>query len=138
MQYIQIHIDKKFLNFYEISDHFLDNFFLSMPNELVNQNDHNLKYKFSYDCVLGSIEFIQDFNNLNKKKIIVHEIYIREQYRNQGLCKGFIKYLIDKLDKKNILVIQTVISKILYYFLLRFEYLGKKFTLKNEGFVFVK
>jgi hypothetical protein len=135
MKCTEIQIDEKFLNFYEIANHFFTKNFLSIPNEFVNKN--NNVCKFCYECEFGSTEFVQDSNNL-KKKIIVHEIYVKEQYRNQGLCKGFIKDLIDKLEKKNILVIQSVLSKILYYFLLRFEYLDKKFILKKEGFVYIK
>lgn len=137
MEYILIQIDKKFLNFYEIVDDYLNNIFLSTykSNQFI-QNLNNSVYKFCYDCEYGSIEFVRDFNNLNKKKIIVHEIYIGYQYRNQGLCKEFIKYLIDKSYEKNTIVIQSVLSKILYNFLLRFEHRGKKFIIKKkEGFV---
>jgi hypothetical protein len=140
MEYIEIQVDKKFLNFYEITDHFLNNFFTT-SNELFNQNhnhNHNPTYKFCYECEFGSIEFVLNLNNLMKKKVIVHEIYIKEPYRNQGLCKEFIKNLIDKLEINNIFIIQTVISKILYNFLLRFKYRNKKFILKIDGFVYVK
>lgn len=138
MKYIQIQINEKFKNFSDITEHFLNNFFFTIPNELFGQNQNNPTYKFCYDCEFGSIEFVLNLNDLIKKKVIVHEIYIKEPYRNQGLCKGFVKNLIDKLEINNILIIQTVISKILYYFLLRFKYLDKKFILKTEGFVYVK
>ena len=134
---MEIQIEKKFNNFYEIVDDYLENIFLtSQPNS--NSNSNNINKKIGYDCELGSIEFVQYINKSIVKKIIVHEIYIGEQYRNQGLCREFIKYLIDKLENKNILIIQSVLSKILYNFLLRFKYIGKKFILKKEGFVYVK
>ena len=130
MNYMKINIEKKFINFYKIIDDYLDNI-------LLLKDDTNITKKFCYNCDYGSIEFIKHQSKSNIKKIIVHEIYIKEQYRNQGLCKEFIKYLIDKSDKKNIMI-QSVLSKILYDFLLRFEYREKKFILIKEGFVFVK
>ena len=131
MKYTEINIEKKFLNFYKIVDDYLDNILL------LENDTNNIVKKFCYDCEYGSIEFIRHPKKSNIKKIIVHGIYIIEQYRNQGFCKEFIKYLIDKSDKQNI-IIQSVLSKILYDFLLRFEYMGKRFILIKEGFVFVK
>jgi len=108
-----------FENFYEIIDYYLNNYVIFKLG------------KVSIDCVYGSIEFVKTL----KKSIIVHEIFIGEQYRNQGLCREFIKYLIDNTEGKKI-IIQSVLSKILYDYLIRFEYTGKKFILKKEGFVF--
>jgi hypothetical protein len=90
--------------------------------------------KNEFDCTFGSIEFVK---TKNPKKLYVHEIYVKEQYRNQGLCKEFIKCLIDKFPNK-IIIIQSVLSKILYDFLLRFEYNRKHFILAGEGFMLVK
>ncbi len=89
--------------------------------------------KVGFDCEHGSIEFVKIKNT---DKIIVHEIYVREQYRKNGLCREFIKYLIDKSKNKKV-IIQSVLSKILYEFLLRFEYNNGKFIVSKNGFVFV-
>jgi hypothetical protein len=130
MTYIEINIEKKFINFYKIVDDYIDNI-------LLLDNDTNIVKKICYECDYGSIEFIRYPKKSNIKKIIVHEIYVREQYRNQGLCKEFIKYLIDKSDKINIMI-QSVLSKILYNFLLRFEYKEKKFIVTKQGFLYYK
>ena len=119
MDYIQ-NTDFIFDNFFEIVNHYLKNIY---PNK------NNGKY--SFECVYGSIEF---HNLVKNNYIIVHEIYIKEIYRNRGLCKDFIKYLIDCSKNKYQIVIQSVFSKILYNFLLKFEYDDYKFILKKDGF----
>ena len=94
---------------------------------------------FYIPCLItDSIEFIKNPKKLNKKILIIHTIYIKIEYRNQGYCKNFIKYLIDKSDDKTCIIIQSVLSKILYDFLLRFEYNNQKFLLKKEGFIWYK
>ena len=112
-------------DFIQIVEHYLDNFC-----KLQYEN------KYYYNCIYGSIEFYKSTNN---NKIIVHEIYILEQYRRNGLCGNFIKFLIDKIvGTHKILVIQSVLSKILYDYLLRFNYNKYTFVLKKEGFVIKK
>lgn len=112
-------------DFIQIVEHYLDNFC-----KLQYEN------KYYYNSIYGSIEFYKSTNN---NKIIVHEIYILEQYRRNGLCGNFIKFLIDKIEGTHkILVIQSVLSKILYDYLLRFNYNKYTFVLKKEGFVIKK
>lgn len=108
-------------NLNQIVDYYLDNF-----------NSFQINKKIEFECELGNIEF---FKSSNKNKIIVHSIYIKEQYRRKGLCGEFIKYLIDKIDNVQTLVIQTVLSKILYEYLFRFKYNKTIFVLKKEGWV---
>lgn len=117
-----IQIKRQFNNFLQIVD-----FYLLVMNKLESN-------KYSFECEFGSVEFVKSDKAY---KIIIHEIYIKEQYRNKGLCKQFIKYLVDRCIGKQI-IIQSVISKILYGFLLRFTYSDGKFILENEGFVFYK
>ena len=78
----------------------------------------------------GYITWIKSSNLLNK--LIVYEIYIDVQYRNKGLCRQFLTQLIDlaPLVTKQI-IIRAVLSKILYDYLYRFEYKGKKFKIIN-------
>lgn len=111
-------------NFNEIVDCCLENF-----------NKFQINKKIEFECEYGSIEF---FKYSNPNKIIVHSIYIKKQYRRKGLCGGFIKYLIDKIEDRQTLVIQSVLSKILYEYLSRFEYNKTIFVLKKEGFVAIK
>lgn len=118
-------------DFTQIVEHYLDNFCKLQ-----------YKNKYCYNCLYGSIEFYKSYDD---NKIIVHEVYILEQYRRNGLCGNFIKYLIDKIEEMNkikkmnkILVIQSVLSKILYDYLLRFNYNKYIFVLKKEGFVMKK
>jgi hypothetical protein len=108
-------------NFNEIVDCYLKNF-----------NIFQINKKIEFECEYGSIEF---FKYSNSNKIIVHSIYIKEQYRKKRLCERFIKYLIDKIENIQTLVIQSVLSKILYEYISRFEYNKTIFVLKKEGFV---
>lgn len=106
---------------YKIVDYYLKNF-----------NTFQINKKIEFECEYGSIEFYK-YSNTNK--IVVHSIYIKEQFRKKGLCGEFIKYLLDMIEGNKILVIQSVLSKILYEYLERFEYNKTIFVLKKEGFV---
>lgn len=99
-------------------------------NKYLNEY-HILPYgKNEYECKYGNITFIKENCNV----IIVYEIYIKEQYRRQGMCHDFIVSLIQ--SRYNFLIV-SVLSKILYYYLMRFNYNGRKFRLTNKGFLFV-
>lgn len=106
---------------YKIVDYYLKNF-----------NTFQINKKIEFECEYGSIEFYK-YSNTNK--IVVHSIYIKKQFRKKGLCGEFIKYLLDMIEGNKILVIQSVLSKILYEYLERFEYNKTIFVLKKEGFV---
>lgn len=112
-----------FNDFFHIVDYYLDN--TNMLNTGTN----------GFNCEYGSIEFIKLSSS---NVVIIHEIYVKTQYRNKGMCKDFIKYLIDKLKNKQKIIIRSVLSKILYEFLLRFEYAQNKFVINKEGFVYTK
>jgi hypothetical protein len=100
------------------------------------------KEKISFECDYGELIFLKSDN---KDDLILYAIYISPQYRQNGLCRNILHYLIDKIsmtDKissstkfKN-LSVQTVLSKVLYEYLLRFSYKGKKFKNKKGGFVY--
>lgn len=109
-------------NFNQIVDYYLENF-----------NSFQINEKIELVCGFGRIEFFKSDKNTNK--ITVYSIYIKEQYRKKGLCGEFIKYLIDKIGDTQTLVIQTVLSKILYDYLSRFTHNNTIFVLKKEGFV---
>jgi len=109
-------------NFNQIVNYYLENF-----------NSFQTNKKIEFECGLGCVEFFKSDKNTND--IIVHSIYIKEQYRKKGLCENFIKYLIDKIGDTQTLIIQSVLSKILYDYLSRFEYNNTIFVIKKEGFV---
>lgn len=60
-------------NFIQIVEHYLDNF-----------SKYQFGNKYSYNCTFGSIEF---YKCINDNKIIVHEIYVLEQYRKKVYAK---------------------------------------------------
>lgn len=94
------------------------------------------KEKISFECDYGELIFLKSDNN---DDLILFTIYISPQYRQHGLCRSILHYLIDKCSTttkfKNVWV-QTVLSKVLYDYLLRFTYKGKKFKNVEDGFVY--
>jgi hypothetical protein len=95
--------------------------------------------KVELECDQGELIFY-------KKKpsvITIHGIYIYPEYRQQGLCRGILQYLIDSrtclnsnLKNFKFLCVQSVLSKILYEYLERFRYKDKKFANKKIGFFY--
>jgi RimJ/RimL family protein N-acetyltransferase len=92
------------------------------------------KGKVNFDCDYGELIFYKENDNL----LVLHGIYIFPQYRNKGLCRDILYYLIDQCTNKfKYFCVQSVISKILYNYLLRFKYKNKKFKNTKSGFVYV-
>lgn len=101
-------------NFMEIVDTYLSNY-SSYPNG-----------KVEFECKYGELTFYKT----SGRALIVHAIYIAPEYREQGLCRDTIQYLIDNTPRPfNRVCVQCVISKILYEYLSRFCY-------KDQGFKF--
>lgn len=115
---------KLFDNFIQIVNYYLKNKNLFVSNKTIE-----------LECEYGTIEFYNLNNSNNSNKIIVHSIFVKEQYRKKGLCGEFIKCIIDNLNTNDIFIIQSVLSKILYEYLKKFEYNGFIFVAKKEGFV---
>ena len=91
--------------------------------------------KIIFECDYGELIFVKNVKQPNT--IILYEIFIQNKYRQQGLCKEIIKYLIDKGSYKfNYLCIISVLSDILYNYLKRFDYKGKQFSIENDGFIY--
>jgi RimJ/RimL family protein N-acetyltransferase len=112
----------------------MEKFVELMDEFLLNYSNYN-DGKHEFDCEYGEIIFFK--NSKKKDIIIVHGIYIYPEYRNKGFCKNILIHLIDKCSKTfQYLCIQSVISKILYEYLLRFKYKNKKFKKTLYGFVF--
>lgn len=104
-------------------------------NQVITKYLENIdKYdigKVEIECDIGTFQFrITD----NIKEIIVFEIFIFDEYRNNGLCKYFLRTLIDNIDNKT-LCIESVISKPLYNLLSNFKYNDRKFKITSDGFV---
>ncbi len=100
-------------------------------------------YLLNYDSYeKGKVEFDYDYGELiffkeNYNRLILFGIYIVPEYRKQGLCRSIIQYLIDKSKGRfKYILIESVISKVLYEYLLRFKYEDKKFKLVKEGFIY--
>lgn len=89
--------------------------------------------KVSFECEYGEIIFLKSHTNI----ITVFGIYIFQEYREKGICRDVLHYLIDiSRGQFKFLCIQTVLSNILYNYLLRFEYKNKCFTMNKNGFYY--
>jgi hypothetical protein len=88
--------------------------------------------KVMFECNYGEL----CFNKQKSNTITIYAIYIHTKYRQHGLCRDILRYLIDKSgDKFEILCVESVLSKVLYEYLLRFTYKNKRFKNKKNGFV---
>jgi hypothetical protein len=89
--------------------------------------------KVVFDCDYGEIIFLKETPTI----LTLFGIYIYPEYRQQGFCRSIIHYLIEKSKTKfNFILFESVMSKILYEYLLRFKYENKKFKLIKEGFIY--
>ena len=97
-----------------------------------NYNSYK-KGKVEFECEYGELTFFK-----NKKNIfILHGIYIFPEFREKGLCRGILCYMIDKAPSNfNQVCVQSVISKFLYEYLLRFTYKDQVFKCKKNGFIY--
>ncbi len=87
----------------------------------------------SFECDYGELIFFKDIND----SLILTGIYIVPEFRKKGLCTSILKYIVDKASNKfSNFCVQSVISNILYEYLGRFEYKGKKFVLDLNGFTY--
>lgn len=93
----------------------------------------------------GKVEFSNDYGTItfikisNKKIVTIFEIFVNPEYRRQGIFTKFIYSTIDKCIKFNYkLLIVSVLSKILYDYLLRLKYNDNIFILTKAGFYLVK
>jgi hypothetical protein len=91
------------------------------------------KGKVSFDCDYGELTFLKENDNM----LILYAIFIFPQYREKGLCRDILRLLIDKAPNQfKCVCVQSVLSKILYEYLLRFTYKNKKFKNTADGFVY--
>ena len=111
----------------------MDDFIESIDKYLSNYSTYE-KGKVVFDCQNGELIFYKNNSNM----ITLFGIYISSEYRQKGFCRNILYYLIDSAKKYNFkyFCVQSVLSKILYEYLLRFEYKNKKFKLKKLGFIY--
>jgi N-acetylglutamate synthase-like GNAT family acetyltransferase len=108
--------------------------FKQIIDTYISNYDTYNEEKITFECDYGELIFFTS----KEKMLILYGIYIEPQYRQQGLCREILCYLIDKLDKTqfNSICIQSVLSKILYNYLLRFTYNNKKFIIYDNNFIY--
>ena len=91
------------------------------------------KGKVSFDCDCGELIFYKR----NDDMLVLYGIYIFPPYRNKGFCREILCYLIDQCTNKfKYFCVESVISNVLYMYLLRFSYNNKKFKNTVDGFIY--
>jgi hypothetical protein len=89
--------------------------------------------KISFECDYGELTFYKR----NEEICYLNGIFIFSRYRNNGLCREILRYLIDQCTNKfQYFCVESVISSMLYMYLLRFSYNNKKFINTEDGFFF--
>ena len=107
--------------------------FKEMIDEYITHYNDFDKGKISFDCEYGELTFIKS----NKLDFILYAIYIYPQYREKGLCRQILHYMIDcSTNHFTRVCVQSVLSKVLYEYLLRFTYNNKRFKNTKTGFVY--
>ena len=89
--------------------------------------------KVAFECDYGELIFYKD----NSNNLILFGIYINPEHREKCFCRQILQYVIDSAEKNNFdyFCVQTVLSKVLYEYLLRFTYKSKRFYIRNQGFL---
>ena len=106
--------------------------FIELINTYLSNYSTYKKGKVEFECHYGDLIFVKNNSNM----LILFGIYINPDYREKGFCRNILYYLIDSAKEKNFkyFSVQSVLSKVLYEYLLRFKYKNKGFKLKNTGF----
>lgn len=107
------------------------NFKQIIDTYIINYKNYK-KGKLTFECPYGEIIFNKEYSNI----ISIFGILIASDYRQKGTTTYILHYLIDKCSELNFkyVCVQSVISKPLYEYLLRFKYKDKKFILnKSDG-----
>ena len=114
----------------------MNTFIQIIDKYLLNYSTYSNDYIY-FECEQGELIFYKNKSDT----ITIHGIYINPEYRERGHCRDILYYLIDKSndnpnEKFKFLHIQSVISKILYEYLIRFKYKNSNFKLKKNGFYY--
>lgn len=110
--------------------------FIKLINTYLSNYSTYENGKVTFECDYGELIFYKDNNN--KRHLILFGIYIVPDSREKGFCRKILQYLIDsgKNHSFDYFCVQSVLSKVLYEYLLRFTYKNKGFHLDNKGFVY--
>jgi hypothetical protein len=89
--------------------------------------------KVEFDCHYGELIFFKGSPNM----LTLFGIYINPECRQKGFCRSIIQYLIEKSKGRfKYVFVESVMSKILYEYLLRFRYKNRKFKRMYDGFMY--
>ena len=89
--------------------------------------------KVVFECDLGELIFYKK----DPRYITIFSICVAPEYRQKGICSNIFKYIINKNNRQfKYFMVESVLSKILYDYLLRFKYNDKKFRLESSGFIY--
>jgi hypothetical protein len=89
--------------------------------------------KVEFDCHYGELIFFKGSPNM----LTLFGIYINPECRQKGFCRSIIQYLIEKSKGRfKYVFVESVMSKILYEYLLRFRYKNRKFKRMYDGFIY--
>ncbi|MFY7728775.1 MAG: GNAT family N-acetyltransferase [Flavobacterium sp.] len=91
--------------------------------------------KISFDCDYGELTFLKTNNTAD---FILYAIYVVPLHRNQGYCRSILHHMIDNAFRGGFtsIWVQSVLSKVLYEYLERFEYNGHRFQHTKHGFLY--
>lgn len=109
--------------------------FIELIDTYLSNYSNYKKGKVNFECYYGDLIFVKNNSNM----LILFGIYINPDYREKGFCRNILYYLIDSAKTNNFkyFSVQSVLSKVLYEYLLRFKYDDKGFKLKKSGFIYV-
>ena len=105
----------------------MDNFIKIIDTYLLNYSTYK-NGKIEFDCELGELTFYKKDPNC----LTIFGIYIYPEHRQKGICRTILEYLIDNSKNFKYICVKSVLSKILYEYLLRFKYKSNKY--KNNTF----
>ena len=111
--------------------------FASCIDSYVARYDGLEKGKTEFECDYGELVFYKSSNHSNTS--VLHGIYIAPKYRHQGYCRSILQYIIDKCmetGRFTHVCVQSVMSKVLYDYLGRFQYKQKGFRNTPRGFMY--
>ena len=112
------------------------NQFIEIIDKYIANYNQLKKCKHEFECKYGELIFFKH----NTSVLTLFGIYIFPQYRKNGFCRQILQYLIDTTTNTNFktIQVQSVLSKILYDYLLRFSYKNQGFQLKKDGFYYTR
>lgn len=89
--------------------------------------------KISFDCDYGELTFLK---TTNPNDLILYAVYVFPDYREKGYCRRVLHYMIDQAPNGRFahVWVQSVLSKVLFEYLERFEYKGRTFQHTKHGF----